>query len=130
MAYSSSLGTHNTYTQVSSECGLVPFFCFISVLVISFRRMRRLSKEGRGRPELQEASAMAHAIFLALAGYSGSVLFHHVAYSGYLTQITALATALFAAAEPMLARQSAPEPAQPSPVPIPGRRPWVRAYGR
>ena len=126
--HSPALGTHNTYTQVSSECGVIPFVCFVGMVVIPLRRMRKLYKQRFTQPELREVPAMAYAMMLSITGYCGAMFFHHVAYSGYLPHFSALAMALWLAVESTLARQPKEEPA-PAPAPamrIPNR-PWVRA---
>lgn len=127
--HSAALGTHNSYTQISSECGLIPFVCFVGALAIPLRRMRRLYKHPPPLPELREVPNMAYAIFLSLTGYCGAMFFHHVAYSGYLPQFSALAVGLWLGVESVLAQQPKEEPA-PAPAPVSVKRPWVRSNGR
>jgi O-antigen ligase len=105
--HSPALGTHNTYTQVSSECGVIVFLCFIGALFISLRRMWKLYKKTRNHPQLREISQLAYALVLGLVGFCSVAFFHHVAYSAYAFQLTGLATVLAQVAEPMLAEQRA-----------------------
>jgi O-antigen ligase len=126
--HSPALGTHNTYTQVSSECGVIPFICFVGALVIPIRRMRHLYKHVQTLPELGEVPQMAYAILLCLAGYGGAMLFHHVAYSGHLPLFSALAVSLWLAVEGVIAKQ--PRETVVAPVMAGNRkRPWVRSNG-
>jgi O-antigen ligase len=99
-----ALGTHNTYTQISSESGIIAFIGFAGALAIALGSVWRLHKQARNIPELRDVSAMSYGIFLSLVGFGGAAFFHHVGYSTYLPQWTGIAMALVMAAEPSLNR--------------------------
>ena len=102
--HSPALGTHNSYTQISSECGIPAFLCWAGVLLVSIRSMLRLYKTTRDTPALQDISMMAYSTFLGLVGFAAAAMFHHVAYTGYLATLGGTAVALSMAAEPAIAR--------------------------
>jgi O-antigen ligase len=89
-----ALGTHNTYLEVSSECGLPAFFCYLIVvlgcIVINYRIYRRT----QDRKELTDAGRMAFCLFAASAGFAVNIFFHHLAYSGYLPLLAGITVCL------------------------------------
>jgi O-antigen ligase len=118
--HSPALGTHNTYTQISSECGVIAFICFAGPLFISLKKVLVLYKKTRDHPEAREIANMAYVIVLALTGFCAVALFHHVGYTGYAAQLTGLAIALSLAAQESLAKLQpvprwAPAVSAPSP---------------
>ncbi|HLK22490.1 MAG TPA: O-antigen ligase family protein [Bryobacteraceae bacterium] len=96
------LGTHNSYTQVASECGIPAFLLYTSVIVISlvsnfriFRRTARLS-------QYSDLSALAFCTFNATLAYAVCTFFFHIAYSGYLPCIAGMSVALRLGTHPSL----------------------------
>ena len=75
-------GTHNTYTQVSSEAGIPALVMLLAILVSAFRLLTRMQKANAQshHPYKQHAApaAMLRAFLLAT---SVGLLFMHVAYS-------------------------------------------------
>jgi len=98
------VGTHNAYTQVSSECGLPAAFLFLSVLWLVLRTAHRLLAQSRGHPELVMVNQLAFALLLTTVAFSVSALFHHIAYTSYLALLGGQALAYEHAARPLLAR--------------------------
>lgn len=109
-----SLGTHNTYTQVSSELGIPALILYLMVLVGCLNQNRRLYKQAAQQPELKDIASMALCLYMALMAYSCSTFFHHVAYSRQLPTLAGMTIALSMAA----ARHMSP---------VPGRRAGVHA---
>jgi O-antigen ligase len=96
------LGTHNSYTQVASECGIPAFLLYVSVIIITlfsnfriFRRTANLEKYG-------DLSALAFCTFSATLVYAICTFFFHIAYSGYLPTIAGMTVALRLATNPAL----------------------------
>lgn len=108
--HSPALGTHNTYTEVSSECGIIALVIFVAALFGSLRKVRALHKRTRDKPEFREIAHMSYAMILSLAGFCSVALFHHMSYSGYPLYLTGMAIALCLAAEPVLAKENSPPP--------------------
>jgi O-Antigen ligase len=99
------LGTHNSYTQVSSETGL-PAFVFYTLAIgvcirINYVVFRRLA----GRPEVQEFYAVALCMFLCAIAYAFSTFFFHIAYSYYFPMIAGFSVANYLTAKPLFQAQ-------------------------
>jgi hypothetical protein len=95
-------GTHNAYTQVSSECGLPGAFCYIAVLWLAIRTAYRLMIQSRGHPALTEMNKMAFALLATTATFAVCALFHHIAYTGHLALLAGQALAYDRATRPLL----------------------------
>ena len=102
------LGTHNSYTQVSSECGIPAFICYCAVVVLCFRTNWRLYRRSRNNPALKDVSALSFCLLAGILVYAVSTFFFHIAYSAGLPSLAGLTLALQLAAEPR--RQSARQP--------------------
>jgi|SRR5579864_6418159 len=103
------LGTHNSYTQISSECGIPAFICYCAVLVICFRSNWQLFRQSRDNPALQDVTGLSFCLLLATLVYSVSTFFFHIAYGGALPELAGFTLALRLAAEPLLTPK--PQPA-------------------
>ena len=93
-----SLGTHNTYLQVSSEMGIPGLIFYLGTLGGALGMSLRLYRRAIRDPRMPDVANMALCLFLALVAYSFSTLFHHVAYSRQLPTLAGLTVALWAAA--------------------------------
>ena len=98
------VGTHNSYTQVSSESGLPGAFCYIAVLWLTLRTARRLLAQSRDHPALSEVNKMAFSLLSMTATFAVSALFHHIAFTGYLALLAGQVLALGRASQPLLER--------------------------
>ena len=101
------LGPHNSYTQVSSECGIPAFICYCAVIVLSFRTNWRLYRQSRDNPALKEVASLSFCLLAAILVYAVSTFFFHIAYSMYLPALAGFSLAVQLAAEPLLASNSA-----------------------
>jgi O-antigen ligase len=99
-----SLGTHNTYTQVSSEMGLPALMFYLLILFGSLNLNRVLYKKTAGVPEMRDVSNMAFCLFLGTLAYASSTFFHHVAYGRQLPTLSGMSAALWLAANEKLKR--------------------------
>jgi O-antigen ligase len=97
------LGTHNSYTQVSSECGIPAFICYCAVLVLTFGTNWRLYKRSRDNPTLKDVANLSFCLLAGVLVYAVSTFFFHIAYSGGLPTLSGFTVALQLAAEPLLA---------------------------
>jgi O-antigen ligase len=95
-------GTHNSYTQVSSEVGLPAFFFYTGALILgllsNYRRYRRAS----AAKDQRELAGLSFSLFLALLTYTTGTFFFHDAYTGSLAVMLGLTIAV------ELASRSAP----------------------
>jgi hypothetical protein len=97
------LGTHNSYTQVSSECGIPAVICYCAVLVLSFKSNWRLYRECRDNPVLKDVANLSFCLLAGTLVYAVSTFFFHIAYGGALPGLAGFSLALQLAAEPLLA---------------------------
>ena len=98
-------GTHNSYTQVSSETGIPALIAYMAVLVTClgavggcYRRAARIQTA-----RAYEIANVAYALRTALWAYAISTLFSYIAYSATLPLIAGLIVGFCAAAKPELA---------------------------
>lgn len=135
-------GTHNTYTELSSENGLPALFFYLASLVCCFKLMRSLGKLSREASGVLGAD-VAHASFclrVALVAYSVGAFLTDFAYHMYFPVMAGLTVAWGLAAPAELTQAVAGAesdvggraPARPSGAAFNGdRRPWRRpAFAR
>jgi O-antigen ligase len=111
-----SLGTHNAYLQISSECGLPGLFFFTAAIILSIRSNYRLYKQTRDRPEFEQIRNLAFCLFATTLAFSVNALFHHVAYTINASFLAGCSTALYLAAQPYLTRPSGFAPPRTTPL--------------
>lgn len=98
--WSSWLGTHNSYTQVSSECGIPAFLFYVGTIVASFTMSFKLWKRFRDRPEGREIAMLGAALASGCVVYAVCSFFFHMAYSnGTLPLLAGQTLALYLAAK-------------------------------
>ena len=104
------LGTHNSYTQVSSECGIPAFICYCAVLVFCFRSNWRLYRQSRDNPALKDVTALSFCLLASTLVYAVSTFFFHIAYGTNIPMLAGFSLALRLAAEPLNRRHAADRP--------------------
>jgi O-antigen ligase len=123
--------THNTYTQVSSECGMPALALYLAGILSTFLLVNRVYRQARERPECEDIRTAAFCIMLAMTTYCTAITFLNFAYFFYLPVMSSLAIAVSRAAQDELARRpsASPEPGQPLQR---FRLPWQKAipHGR
>jgi hypothetical protein len=97
------VGTHNTFTQVSSECGIPAFGFYAAVVALSFQKTYRLYRRTKDSPELKDISMQALGLNYSLMAYIVTGLFIHAAYNSLLPILAGLTVSLARTAEPVLA---------------------------
>lgn len=100
------LGTHNSYTQVSSECGIPALLFYAAVIVYCLRANYRLTMRTRGRPSQCEISALSRCLLAGTCVYAVSAFFFHMAYSAHLPMLAGFTAALQLASKPLPAPNS------------------------
>jgi O-antigen ligase len=122
-------GTHNSYTQVSSELGIPGALAYVAVIVLSIRKSAALYKRTRGDPRLARIGYCALGLNYCMIVYAVSVIFDYIAYTSMLSVFSGLTAALDATAGPEIDRITA-VPAGPPPTPFEAFRPaWRRTAG-
>lgn len=123
-------GTHNTYTQISSENGLPALLLYLASLVCCFKLMGSLGKRGREAGGVLGAD-VAHASFclrVALLAYSVGAFMTHLAYDMYYPVWAGLAVA-WGLAAPAELRQVAEGAASDAGGRVPARPPGAAVNG-
>jgi O-antigen ligase len=115
--HASWVGTHNTYTQISSEAGIPAAILFIGTLVASWRGLRRVRRLNRqaNHPRKQEIDLLCAGLQFTLALFIVQFFFIHMAYSAIYPAIAGLMVVVKRAVERELAAQPVKAPA-PSPI--------------
>jgi hypothetical protein len=106
------LGTHNTYTQLSSECGVPVLILFVALLGHAMRSLWAARRLAQGVSTayarlLQDAAVAAEMLLLGVGIF---ILFYHVAYDISVYLVIGTAEALARAVQRELAanRSAAP----------------------
>jgi O-antigen ligase len=118
------VGTHNTFTQVSSEVG-IPALCFyVAVLASSIRALRGIYRRARRIPgeQARDIATMALALHTSFMVYCVCALFNHMAYEMTMPLMAAVTVAMRRTAPDELSRledaERRPEGAPESFLPV------------
>jgi len=87
------LGTHNAYTQVSSELGIIGLMAYIVFVVSPFRKLGAIERTVFNNNETGWFYYLAIGLQASLAAYMVSSFFAHVAYNWYIYYLIAYAVA-------------------------------------
>ena len=109
------LGTHNSYVQVSAECGIPAFICYISVILAGLNRIYRVFRFSQGKPEFRDIEGLAFSLLCGLVVYAFATFFFHMAYTGLLPLLSGQIVALSNAAEPLFKARMVKVNASPAP---------------
>jgi len=95
-------GTHNSFTQVSSECGIPAFLLYCGIVVVSFQKTIALYRQTRQYPQLKEIGTHALALNYSLIAFVVTGLFVHAAYTALLPVLAGLTVSLVRTAQPLV----------------------------
>lgn len=98
------LGTHNTFTQVSSECGIPALFFYAGIVVLSLQKTYSLYRRTELHPELKEIGAHALGLNYSLIAFVVTGMFVHAAYTALLPVLAGMTVSLVRTAEPLLTK--------------------------
>jgi O-antigen ligase len=85
--------THNSYTQISSECGIPAAVCYLAALFTTFALLNRFWHNAR-RLGNSEMITAAFCLMLALTSYCTAITFLNFGYRFYLLAISGLVIAM------------------------------------
>lgn len=88
--------THNTYTQVSSECGIPAFIFFVGAIISTFAMLRRIRKKSLGLNK-REITTAAFCMTIGLIGYVTASVFLANAYRFQFLAISGVVIAVWRA---------------------------------
>jgi hypothetical protein len=112
------LGTHNSLTQVSSECGIPALLFYCAILFLALQKSYSLYRRTRANPKWSEISNHALALNYSLIAFLVTGMFVHAAYTALLPVLAGLTVSLVRTAEPLLADPSSPAPPRPAKRPV------------
>ena len=92
-------GAHNSYTEVSSECGIVAALFYVAAIFSSFRLLASVFRQARARGDCQDIRWAAFCIMLGMVGYCTAITFLNFAYFFYLPAMVGLAITFNRAAQ-------------------------------
>lgn len=111
-------GTHNSYTQVSSECGIPACIFYILTIVFSLKKTYQIYRKARPEPRFQDIANVAIGLNYALIVYAVTVTFDYIAYTSMLSVFSGLTVALSYTVEAEMVRRTAPPAGEPAPEPV------------
>lgn len=117
------LGTHNSFTQVSSELGIPGFLLYCGIVALSFKKSFALYRRTKKYPQLKEVGAHALALNYSLIAFAVTGLFVTAAYTALLPVLAGLTVSLLRTAESLLGGVEAALPAAPVQSTV-----WGRGY--
>lgn len=88
------MGTHNTFTQISSEAGLPALILYLTLLGGSIRKMYRIRRVGLQSENCQDVTLMASATLVSLLSFAFGACVAHLGYDYYFFYIAAVACSL------------------------------------
>jgi O-antigen ligase len=103
------LGTHNTYTQVASECGIPALIFYCGPILLCFRLNYRLYRRTRDQTANREIAGLSLCLLAATLVYALSAFFFHIAYSAILPGLAGFSVALHFASRSLLDGSSTPQ---------------------
>jgi O-antigen ligase len=117
-------GTHNSYTQVSSELGIPACIFYVLVIFLSLRTTSRIYRKTRDDPRVQDIANIAVSLNYVLIVYAVTVFFDYIAFTSMLSVFSGLAAALGRTVEAEIDRRTATADGPvPLPAPFRGFRP-------
>jgi len=87
--------THCTYTQISSENGVLGLIFYGGALLYCLFRTRRYYRMTRNHPETADIAPLAFALYLSLVGFATTASFSSVAYYVYFPSLAGVCTGFF-----------------------------------
>jgi O-antigen ligase len=103
--------THNTFTQVSSECGIPAFLFFLAAIISSFLLLNSTYRDVCTGEGCEDMRAMVFCVMLGMTGFCVSIFFLSFAYFYYVPALGGLAISVSCAArEELLSRNSVSVP--------------------
>jgi O-antigen ligase len=103
--------THNTFTQVSSECGMPALIFFVLGIVFAFSSVNKTYRRAR-REGHKEIANMSFCYLVSMVGFLSTIIFLANAYRFYLPAMIGLAIALSTVAERKMSAEPIAVPAR------------------
>ena len=88
-----NLGTHNAFTQVSSELGITAFIAYLIFIISPFRKLGAIERQLPEKVETRWFRYLAIGIQASIIGYCISAFFAAVSYNWFIYYLIAYAVA-------------------------------------
>ena len=92
------LGTHNSFTQISSENGILALAFYLAGIVSTFLILRRAKQICQGRPQCRDVETTIFCVRLGMIGYLAASTFVNFGYMFYLPALAGLAISIYLSA--------------------------------
>ena len=83
--------THNSITQVASECGIPALILYVSAIVSSYLLLRKNSRRLKNVPQLADLASALFCMRLAMVSFCTAILFLNFGYFFYLPAMAGIA---------------------------------------
>lgn len=83
-------GTHNTFTQFSSEGGIPALVLYLCLLWAVVSHMRQVTRTTGGGPEMDQLRSLALATIVSVISFALGGFFAHLAYDYYVYYLAAI----------------------------------------
>ena len=114
--------THNTYTQISSECGIPALIFFLGAIISTFKSLWRIRKRAFAIRK-KEISTAATCLLIAFSGYTAASFFLANGYRFQFLAFSGLVVAIDRVLAKYLAAQRSKETPEPALIPVEGAEP-------
>jgi O-antigen ligase len=91
--------THNSFTQISSECGIPALIFFVAAIVSAFRLALKTYRQARLSPMNADISAAMFCLMLGIIGFMSAITFANFGYRFYEPAMCGLCIAMYGAAQ-------------------------------
>lgn len=88
------LGSHNTFTQLSSEAGIPALVIFLTLVGACVRNMWRIARSEHSQSDSADIDLLARATLVSLLAFLFGAFFAHIAYQYFLYYPIAIAVAV------------------------------------
>jgi O-antigen ligase len=100
-------GTHNTYTQISAECGIVALILVLAGMGATFRSFHKIYREASARSDCDDIRNAALCLMLSMIASAVSFTFVNFGYNMYYPIFAGFAVILPVTAREEMARRGA-----------------------
>jgi O-antigen ligase len=122
------LASHNGFTQVSSECGIIGFLLYMTAFVACFKFTLAIRKRVKDNPELQHINHIAVCLLIALSCMVLNYCLGSIAYLPVFPILAAITDGFYRSATTEINKwHRTAAPARSSPVP-PSRMRFARGF--
>jgi len=93
-------GTHNTFTELSSEAGIPALFQFLALLLIAINHMRQTASRVVHDPDKIEVYLFSRATIASILSFVFGAFFAHLGYAHFTYYPVAIASGLWVTGSP------------------------------